>query len=122
MKPVMKHLIQLVVTFLVGQAVLLTVGIGEGFLLHWAVPAIDLGTAILVSVLTDMLVVYFLGKYVGLVVRDYLMHRAVADDSEDEDAEEELDDDEVIVEPLGKLGGYRLSTPAIRERKRRKKR
>ena len=114
---------------IIGQAILLTVGIGEGFLLHSAIPAIELGTAIVACVLTAMLMAYFLSEYVKLVVRDGLARQAAASADEalaNEDDEDQVDgfeneEDEIIVEPLGSLGGYRVSTPATRQRKRRKR-
>ena len=37
---------------LVSMAVWMTIGLGVGFLLHWVVPAIDLGMAMLIGVVT----------------------------------------------------------------------
>lgn len=127
----MKSALGFVAFVLIGQVILLALGIGEGFSLHWAIPAIDLGTAIVACVLTAMMMAYMLWEYIKFVVRNGLARQAAGraeEASEDEDVEDEDDqfeDDEVgeiVVEPLGSLGGYRISSPATRRRKQRKRR
>ena len=45
-------LLRFLIMVLVSMAVWMTIGLGVGFLLHWVVPAIDLGMATLIGVVT----------------------------------------------------------------------
>ena len=48
--------------YLVIKVFLLGVGSAVGFLLHWMVPAVDLGSSILIGVVATGLSVHFFGK------------------------------------------------------------
>lgn len=48
-----------ILVYLVLKLVLLALGIGVGWLLHWLIPAIDLGIGVLIGVVATGLSVYF---------------------------------------------------------------
>jgi len=48
-----------ILVYLVIKLVLLALGIGVGWLLHWLIPAIDLGIGVLIGVVSTGLSVYF---------------------------------------------------------------
>ena len=48
----MYSLVRFLIMVLVSMAVWMAIGLGVGFLLHWFVPAIDLGMATLIGVVT----------------------------------------------------------------------
>ena len=48
--------------YVVIKGLLLAVGIGVGFLLHWLIPAIELGMGVLIGVVTTGLSAHFFGR------------------------------------------------------------
>lgn len=53
--------------YLLIKLFLLGVGIGVGFLLHWLLPAIDLGSGVLIGVVATGLTLHFFGRLLALV-------------------------------------------------------
>jgi hypothetical protein len=98
----MKSMFTMVLIFVGGQIVILGIGIAEGFLVHWAIPAIGLDGAILAAVLTTMAMIYVFSQVAKSVVRTHPERADASDDDEeehdDEDDEGDEDDDEVISE------------------------
>ena len=52
--------------YLILKLFLLGVGIGVGFLLHWIVPAIDVGMAALIGLVATGLSIHFFARLTGL--------------------------------------------------------
>jgi len=46
--------------------ILLGVGVGVGFVLHWLIPGVDMGLAILIGVITSGMAIHFYGRLTGL--------------------------------------------------------
>ncbi|HEV2968516.1 MAG TPA: hypothetical protein VGY55_00925 [Pirellulales bacterium] len=91
--------------FVTAQAILAGFGIGEGFLIHLAIPAVDLNVAIFVGVAAAITMAHFMVQVLN----------AVASRRLDEDASENREDDEAP--PTF----YVPVPPMHRQRPRRKK-
>ena len=52
--------------YLVILVLLLSVGVGVGFVLHWLIPGVDMGLAILIGVIASGLAIHFYGRLTGL--------------------------------------------------------
>src|SRR5438045_3415211 len=63
----MKTGLAVIGTYLALKALLLAVAIGVGFLLHWIIPAVDLGMAILIGLVATGLTVHFYSRLAGLL-------------------------------------------------------
>lgn len=50
------------VVYMVIKLVLLGVGIGLGFVLHWLIPAIDVGMGVLIGVIATGVSIFFFGR------------------------------------------------------------
>jgi len=61
-----------ILIYLVIKIVLLAVGIGIGFLLHWLVPAIDLGIGVLIGVIATGFSLFFFGRIATLPDPDFV--------------------------------------------------
>ena len=48
----MRSLVRFLIIVLLSMGVWMAIGLGVGFLLHWLVPAIDVGMAVLIGVVT----------------------------------------------------------------------
>ncbi|HEX6607174.1 MAG TPA: hypothetical protein VF276_09700 [Chloroflexia bacterium] len=55
------------VIYLVILVLLLVVGVGVGFVLHWLIPGVDMGLAVLIGVLTSGMAIHFYGRLTGLI-------------------------------------------------------
>jgi hypothetical protein len=53
--------------YLLILALLLGVGVGIGFALHWMLPAVELGTAILIGIVGEAIALHFLGRVLALI-------------------------------------------------------
>jgi divalent metal cation (Fe/Co/Zn/Cd) transporter len=58
----MKMLLSVLIIWIVGMTLLLAVAIGIGFLLHWILPAIDIGIAVLIGVVVCGISINFLSN------------------------------------------------------------
>ncbi len=65
----MGALLGLLGIYLLITLVLLAVGLGIGSLLHWLVPAVDLGMGMLIGVVTTGLTLHLLGRLVAVLER-----------------------------------------------------
>ena len=63
-------LLTILVVYVIVGAILLAIGTGIGFFLHWLIPAVDLGIGILIGVLTTGFTVQILGKTLSLPLDD----------------------------------------------------
>jgi hypothetical protein len=96
----MKMLFSMLILFLVILTVLLCVGSGIGFLLHWVLPSVDMGVAILIGVVTSGISIRFISG---------LMSRIPEEGYEIEDEDRES----------GRI--YLIEPPSLRRRRRRRK-
>jgi hypothetical protein len=55
------------VLYLIILVLLLGVGVGVGFVLHWLIPGVDMGLAILIGVITSGMAIHFYGRLTGLI-------------------------------------------------------
>ena len=62
--------------YLLTNLFVLGLGTGMGFLLHWILPAVDLGVGILIGVVTSSISIYFFARLSSL--RDELEDEALA--------------------------------------------
>ncbi len=62
----MRSLLGLLFLYLLLKAFLVGIGMGIGFILHWIVPAIDLGMAVLIGVITTGFSMYFFARLFAL--------------------------------------------------------
>ena len=96
----MKMLFSMLILFLVILTVLLCVGIGIGFLLHWIMPSVDLGVAILIGVVTSGISIRFISGLMSTIPEDG----------------DEIEDEERV---SGRI--YLIEPPSLRRRRRRRK-
>ena len=66
----MRSLLGFLLIFCVIGAFLLGVGAAIGFLLHWIIPAVDLGIGILIGVITIGFTVQLFGRIISLPLPD----------------------------------------------------
>lgn len=59
--------VTIVIIYLLIKAVLLGIGVGTGFLLHWLMPTLDLGMCILTGVVATGIAVHFLARLLAAV-------------------------------------------------------
>ncbi len=66
----MRSLAGMLSIYLLIKAVLLGVGIGIGFLLHWLMPSVDLGVAMLIGVVTTGLSLHYFARLTTLLITE----------------------------------------------------
>lgn len=66
----MKNLFGTLLTMTVSLTVLLAVAIGIGFLLHWILPAIDIGIAVLIAIVACGILIHFMLVMMSSPVED----------------------------------------------------
>lgn len=85
----MIDMIASLIVYLIAQVILLTVAVCVGFVLHWCVPGLDIGMAILISMLSSIACAYLFVKAmkardIGLL-EEFFREQAEGDvDDEDE--------------------------------------
>lgn len=62
----MRSLLGFLFIYLLVKTFLIALGIGIGFLLHWIVPAIDVGMGVLIGVVATGFSIYFFGRISAL--------------------------------------------------------
>jgi hypothetical protein len=87
----MKMLLSILFVFLLILIVILCFGIGLGFLLHWILPTIELGTATLVAIVATGISIRFLSG---------LMSSLPEEDQEDEEGNR-ISERIYLIEPSG---------------------
>jgi hypothetical protein len=60
------RLVFLLIFYVLIKLVIVGVGVAFGFLLRWLIPAIELGTAVLIGVIATGLTIHFLGRVIAL--------------------------------------------------------
>jgi hypothetical protein len=107
-----RMVVVLAAMFCLLQLLLLLVAIGVGFLLHWLIPDLGIGHAILVGTISAIATGYFFAQ----VAQSGITTAMNEDDSTDQDEEEEDEEDDAVPKP------HRDWTPpAMRRRQRRKR-
>ena len=97
----MRSLVGFLLIFCIIGAILLVVGLGIGFLLHWLIPTVDLGIGTLIGIVT-------LGFTARLFAR--IMSLPLG----------EIDDDPELVEPFTPRITYLIDPEPPRRRRKRK--
>lgn len=67
----MKDILPLLILFLLILTLLCVPGLGIGFLLHWTIPAIDLGTGTLIGVVAVSASAYFFLQVMALLEKTH---------------------------------------------------
>ena len=62
----MRSLLGFLFIYLLVKTFLIALGVGIGFLLHWIVPAIDVGMGVLIGVVATGFSIYFFGRISAL--------------------------------------------------------
>jgi hypothetical protein len=60
------RLVFLLIFYVLIKLVIVGVGVAFGFLLRWIIPAIELGTAVLIGVIATGLTIHFLGRTIAI--------------------------------------------------------
>jgi hypothetical protein len=108
----------LILLFCVFQALFLSLSVGLGYLLHWLIPGMEIGPAIIVGVVANVAALYVAVQF----VRSYwLLPHSISDvedddfdeddDDFDDDEDEEADDKETEIVPPNNRRSSK--TPAI---------
>ena len=121
----MKSVFSMALIFVGGQAVILGFGIAEGFLIHWAIPAIGLDGAILAAVLTTVAMIYVFAQVANSIVRTRSERADASEDDEEKNDEDDGEDDEDFNEELEhhvKEIDRLLRPPLSSQHRRRRKR
>ncbi len=98
----MRSLVGFLLIFCIIGAILLVVGLGIGFLLHWLIPAVDLGVGTLIGVVTLGFTAQLFARVMSLPL-------------------DTLDDEVEVVEPLTPQRISYLIDPEPPRRRRRRK-
>jgi hypothetical protein len=97
--------------FAIGHMLLVAVGVGEGYVLHWLFPGLDLSVAIAVGTAFVLVTAYFAVQIVRLVT-SYEVNRFMSQQTEEEEEEEEEEESEGFFRPRRPRG------PRRRQRRR----
>lgn len=90
----MKFLGAMLIVVGIVQAVLLVLGVGIGFVLHWIIPDLDIGTAILVGEISAVAGAHLIIKFMQLAPWLHPFSADMGSSSGDEEEEDDEDDDE----------------------------
>ena len=109
----------ILVSFAIGQLILLGAGIGEGFVIHWLIPAIDLGPAIITAEISAITLVYLFYQIGASIVARQLATRWAAEEEEEDDYEYASEEIERVVMHLDR-SPLLTRTPRSRHKRKRK--
>jgi hypothetical protein len=100
----MWYIALLILMYILIQAVLLGSALAIGFLLHWIVPELNVGMAILVGLISTFVMAYLFVQLLWLGRRPDELMTCEEDEEEDEDAEEVIPQSHfpTKAQPLGK--------------------
>ncbi len=90
-------LLSLIVLYLFINVLLLAAGVGLGYLLRWLMPAVDLGAAILIGIVSTAISTYFFVRVISA--------RVTESGGEDEPGTE--DEGPILVYPMPPMPGRR---------------
>jgi len=99
---------------------LVAAAVGEGFLLHWIVPGLDLSTCVLAGFAATISSVFVLVQIVRIVLDfEFGREEEGMEEDEDEEGEEDKDDDEEQQPPRGSASLPPFGSQRRRRGKRR---
>ena len=100
----------------IGHLILIGLCVGEGYLLHWLLPGMDVGSAILAGTAFVIASLYFVVQFIR-IASSFDMSRGSTKEAEEDEEDEEDDEEE---EPRDFFLPPRPSGPRRRRRKRRR--
>ncbi|MEW6211999.1 MAG: hypothetical protein AB1631_26825 [Acidobacteriota bacterium] len=107
------------IMFLLAELLLLAFSIGVSYLLRWAIPSLDQGMAILISLVATIASALAISRLLGAAGNEPVVITEVDDDDDEEDGDD--DDDERDLQAR-RMKGSIYSFDRFPRRKRRKRR
>jgi len=95
----MAAILGILIVYLVLQTILLAVGVGVGFALHWCVPGLTVDMGVLVGMLSAFASAYFLAKMMRAKYIDTIGEQFLANQEDEDDS---LPDMRLVLSPASK--------------------
>jgi hypothetical protein len=117
----MRQLLTLLGLLVLGIALLTAIGIGIGYLVHWLLPAIDLGSAALMGTITSSVVIVMFFRFMSLldkVNEDLFVEDLIETLREQRETPPSAYPEGPIVE-VGPIASEKQRSPSSRSRKRK---